>query len=157
MYKDIRKCTVEELTPEKLSYVKEEYPEQRRIAKSAGFAINYGGNGSTIAKNCNISKAEGDFVYNSYFEAFPKLKDYFDLMFRKSAYSGYIEYNHVTKRKYFFNKETNDYYRYKDIVEKNLLYEEDNPRDVISKYNRAKNEIQRLSQNYPIIEWDFIQ
>lgn len=40
MYKDIRKCTVEELTPEKLSYVKEEYPEQRRIAKSAGFAIN---------------------------------------------------------------------------------------------------------------------
>ncbi len=71
-------------------------------------------------------------------------------MFRKSAYSGYIEYNHVTKRKYFFNKETNDYYRYKDIVEKNLLYEEDNPRDVISKYNRAKNEIQRLSQNYPI-------
>ncbi len=39
MYKDIRKCTVEELTPEKLSYVKEEYSEQRRIAKSAGFAI----------------------------------------------------------------------------------------------------------------------
>ena len=56
MYKDIRRCSLEELTPEKLSYIKSDYPENRRIAKSAGFAINYGGNGSTIAKNCNLSK-----------------------------------------------------------------------------------------------------
>ena len=39
MYKDIRKCSLEELTPDKLSYIKIEYPENRRIAKSAGFAI----------------------------------------------------------------------------------------------------------------------
>ena len=39
MYKDIRRSSVEELTPENLAYLKDEYPEQRRIAKSAGFAI----------------------------------------------------------------------------------------------------------------------
>ena len=39
MYPDIRRSSLEELTPDKLSYVKSEYPENRRIAKSAGFAI----------------------------------------------------------------------------------------------------------------------
>lgn len=39
MYEDIRRCPLEVLTPDKLKYVKEEYPEKRTIAKSAGFAI----------------------------------------------------------------------------------------------------------------------
>jgi DNA polymerase I-like protein with 3'-5' exonuclease and polymerase domains len=158
MYPNIRKCSLEELTPEKLTYIKPEYPEQRRIAKSAGFAINYGGNGNTIANNCNISKSEGDFVYKSYFNSFPMLKEYFDIGFRKAVKYGYIEYNDVTRRKYFFNTEENNYFKYKDIInDRFLLNEEDNPREVMSKFNIAKGEIQRLSQNYPIIEWDFIQ
>lgn len=39
MYPEIRRSTLEELTPEKLKYLKKEYPKQRSIAKSAGFAI----------------------------------------------------------------------------------------------------------------------
>jgi len=39
MYPDIRRCSLEELTPDKLKYIKSEYPENRTIAKSAGFAI----------------------------------------------------------------------------------------------------------------------
>ena len=151
MYPDIRRCSIEELTPEKLSYIKKEYPEQRRIAKAAGFAINYGGNGSTIAKNCNISSKEGEFVYNSYFEAFPNLREYFDLVFKRADYFGYIEYNPVTKRKYFFNPETNAYFKYRDKVKDKLFwYEEDNPKEIMSQFNSAKGEIARLAQNYPI-------
>ena len=86
MYPDIRRCTVEELTPEKLEYIPTDHPDKRKLAKNAGFAINYGGNGSTIAKNCNIPPKDGDFVYNKYFEAFPALKDYFDLVFKRAAH-----------------------------------------------------------------------
>lgn len=151
MYEDIRKCSLEELTPDKLSYIKIEYPENRRIAKSAGFAINYGGNGSTIAKNCNLSKKEGDFVYDSYFEAFPNLRGYFDLVFARASHFGYIEYNNVTRRKYFFNPEENYYFKYRDRINDKLFwYEETNPKEIISKFNEAKGAIARLAQNYPI-------
>lgn len=150
MYPSIRRCEIEELTPSKLSYIKKEYPDNRRLAKNAGFAINYGGNGSTIAKNCNITKKEGDFVYNSYFEAFPKLKEYFDLGFKKAIHYHWIEFNPVTKRKYLFNK-TNDFFALKDEVEDPYFWHTaNNPKEKFNKYNKAKGDIQRMSQNYRI-------
>lgn len=39
MYKDIRRCSIDELAPEKLKYIKKEYPDLRYLAKTAGFAI----------------------------------------------------------------------------------------------------------------------
>jgi DNA polymerase-1 len=114
-------------------------------------AINYGGNGSTIAKNCNISPKDGEFVYKSYFEAFPGLKDYFDLVSQRAYYFGYVQFNNVTGRKYFFDKEENDYFFLKDIVEDPYFWQtQANPREIQRKYNKAKSDIQRLSQNYPI-------
>ena len=151
MYEDIRRCSIEVLTPDKLSYIKSDYPEERRIAKSAGFAINYGGNGSTIAKNCNLSNKEGDFVYNSYFESFPDLKKFFTLQFDRAAHFGYIEFNPITKRKFFFDKETNGYFKHHATVsDKYFWVKEDNPKSINREYNAAKSEMQRLSQNYPI-------
>lgn len=151
IYKDIRRCSLEELTPDKLAYLKQEYPNERTKAKSAGFAINYGGNGSTIANNLGIPKSEGDFVYNAYFEAFPNLKEYFELVFARADHYGYIQYNPITKRKYFFNKEINHYFINKDKVnDKFFWYTDPNPRETIKKYNEAKSEIARLAQNYPI-------
>lgn len=151
MYPNIRRCTVEELTPDKLTYIKEEYSHQRYLAKIAGFSINYGGNGSTIAKNCNIPKADGEYVYKSYFESFPYLRQYFDQCFKKASFYGYIEFNPITGRKYFFNKEENNYFKYKDEVEDRHFWQlSSNPREIQSKYNKSKGEIARLSQNYPI-------
>lgn len=40
MYPSIRKCTLEELTPEKLAYIPKEHGTKRTLAKNAGFAIN---------------------------------------------------------------------------------------------------------------------
>ena len=151
MYPSIRRCSIEELEPEKLNYIKEEFADKRYLAKVAGFSINYGGNGSTIAKNCNISKSEGEFVYEAYFNSFPKLKEYFDLGFRQAAYFGYVEFNKVTGRKYFFNLTDNDYFKYREEVEDKYFWvSHPNPREISGKYNKAKNEIQRISQNYRI-------
>ena len=111
MYPSIRRGTIEDITPESLKYISEEFNDKRSLAKSAGFAINYGGNGNTIAVNCSISKKDGEFVYKSYFEAFPKLKDYFDLVFRRAAHFGFINFNFVTKRKYFFDRAENNYFK----------------------------------------------
>lgn len=39
MFPNIRRCSVEELVPDKLGYIKKEFKEERRLAKNAGFAI----------------------------------------------------------------------------------------------------------------------
>jgi DNA polymerase-1 len=150
MYPNIRRCTIEELSPSKLMYIKKDYLEHRKIAKNAGFAINYGGNGSTIAKNCNITKSEGNFVYDSYFKAFPGLKSYFDLTLQKALLHKYVKFNNITGRKYFFTPD-NNYFKYRDEVEDSYFWQTaENPRAKFSKYNAAKSSIARLSQNYPI-------
>lgn len=151
MYPDIRRCSIEDLVPESLYYIPNEYSDKRKLAKNAGFAINYGGNGSTIAKNCGIPKKDGDFVYNKYFEVFPDLKEYFDLVFERASRFGYIEFNKVTRRKYFFDPIENDYFKYRDIVTlPNFWQEYSDAKEIFKKYNFAKSVIARLAQNYPI-------
>lgn len=39
MYPNIRRCHITELTPDSLNYIKDEYPDLRFLAKTAGFAI----------------------------------------------------------------------------------------------------------------------
>lgn len=153
MYEDIRKdlniTDIIDITNEHLITVKKKYSKFRTIAKSAGFAINYGGNGSTIAKNCQISKADGDFVYNTYFQAFSGLKNYFDACFNMCDKYQYLEYSPVTGRKYFFSFD-NQYFQNKDIINDYSFRYNKNARQIQSDSDKAKNEIQRLSQNYRI-------
>lgn len=150
MYENIRPCTLEELTPDTLKYIKDNHSDKRQIAKAAGFAIAYGGNGSTIAKNCNIPVKDGEFVYDSYFGAFPQMRDYFEYGFQKACYFRYIEFNPITKRKYFFRKD-NDFFSLKDDVESPYFYRENpNAKDILKKYNFAKSSVKNISQNYPI-------
>lgn len=79
------------------------------------------------------------------------MKNYFEYVFKKTAYFGYIEFNSITKRKYFFNKEENDYFALRDTVEDKYFWQSaSNPKELFKKYNKAKSDIQRMSQNYPI-------
>lgn len=151
MYEGIRPCAVEDVSPETLDYIKKAHKDKRQIAKAAGFAIAYGGNGSTIAKNCNISKSDGEFVYKSYFEAFPAMRDYFDLVFRKASHFAYIQFNNVTQRKYFFNIHENNYFYFRDEVEDPYFWATaENPKQKHAAYNKAKSDVARMAQNYPI-------
>ncbi len=91
----------------------------RQTAKAAGFAINYGGTGYTIAKNLGVSEEEGDKVYEAYFKAFPKLKDYFAYVKNITLRRGYVLVDEITHRKSFFKPPYNS--KEKHAVEKKAL------------------------------------
>lgn len=82
--------------------VKKHHKDKRQVAKAAGFAINYGGNGFTIAKNLGITTEEGDRVYEAYFKAFPDLKNYFNYVQKKTLRQGYVLIDNITGRKSYY-------------------------------------------------------
>lgn len=151
-----------ELAEVPLGDIKKDYPEKRDIAKTAGFAINYGGAGMTIAENVGISVEEGDKVYNAYMKAFPDLKDYFAHVTKLALDRGYIMFNNVSRRKSFipyFNdflalkrevKIKGFWDTYKWHKENQTAKFEQELRPLVSKYYKKKGEIGRLAQNYPI-------
>lgn len=88
--------------------IKTNHSDKRGTSKAAGFAIQFGGTGFTISKNLGISTEEGDFVYDSYFKAFPDLKDYFEKVKAETYRQGYILIDPITGRKQWFREPSNN-------------------------------------------------
>jgi len=122
-YTDMHSFIASKIYPElnklSLDEIKANHKDKRQIAKAAGFAINYGGTGYTIAENLGIPESQGDEVYNSYFKAFPGLKNYFTKVQNEALKRGYILIDPITGRKNWFNKPLD----HKDInkIKKNAL------------------------------------
>ena len=119
-----------------LTEIKKQHPDKRQIAKSVSFALAYGGNGYTISNNLGISAEEGERIYNSYFEAFPKLKEFFDKTIKESMSRGYIIIDEITNRRYYF----------KDWKLLNVYKKEENWK----KYYTIKGKYERACLNYII-------
>lgn len=141
LFPELQTKSQEELTNEDLELIKKNHKHLRQIAKTAEFALGYGGNGDTIAKNVGCSKEKGKEVYENYFKAFSGLKDYYTRVMNATTSKGYIEYNPITKRKFFISPD-NPFMKYR--------FEEFLTPDEGKEYRKASAEIQRLSQNYPI-------
>lgn len=92
-----------ELKDVPLADIKSLHKDKRQIAKAAGFAINYGGNGYTIADNLGIPVEQGEKVYEAYFNAFPNLKKYFNQVQNEALLRGYILIDPLTGRKNWFH------------------------------------------------------
>ena len=88
--------------------IKTNHKQARNTSKAAGFAIQFGGTGFTISKNLGISTEEGDFVYDSYFKAFPDLKDYFEKVKAETYKQGFILIDPITGRKQWYKDPSND-------------------------------------------------
>jgi len=139
----------EELKELSLAEVKENHSEERQTAKAAGFAINYGGVGKTIANNLGISIEEGDRVYSAYFKAFPGLGKYFSKAKKLALSQPYIFIDSVTKRKSWFKK----YPLIEELKNKAANWvasveDEKNPH--WSAYFKLKSKLERNGLNYPI-------
>lgn len=138
------------------------YPEKRQIAKAAGFAINYGGTGLTIANNLGVSIEQGNEIYESYFKAFPGVKKYFKKVKEETFSQGYILFNNITKSKCFIH-DFDEYKKLEDIVTTYGFWEDYREekskhsyrfktelKPLVTKYFRKKGEIERKALNYPI-------
>lgn len=143
--------------------IKDKYPEQRRRAKIDVFSLIYGGSGTTIAKNRNISIKEGvDFEY-LFFNEFPTLKKFFNSMFDRTINNRYILNDFKTNSKLYVNNITE--------ITNNIKHYDFNNNKFWNKYNQNKKanndyyikekdkyikhlkqvgELKRVSQNYII-------
>lgn len=119
-----------------LKEIKNQHSDKRQIAKSVSFALAYGGNGYTISNNLGVSPERGEEIYNAYFEAFPKLKEFFDKTINESMSRGFIIIDEITNRKFYF-KEFDKLNSYKENKE-------------FSKYYSLKGKYERACLNYII-------
>jgi len=146
-----------------LDDIKNNHKQKRQIAKGAGFAINYGGTGITIAQNLNVSMDKGEEVYQAYFKAFPGLADYFKDEKQKALKLGYIEFNGISNRKCFipyfddFRRlhgeiyDTDGFWEdYKQEKNKNSEKFREYYKPKVREYFVKKGDIERMSLNYPI-------
>lgn len=144
-----------------LKEIKKLHPDLRQKAKAAGFAIQFGGVGYTISNNLGISAEEGDEVYKAYTEAFPEMFTYFKKVSSTSKELGYVNFNDLTKRKFFFdfmpeyeklgleiNKEFWDKYRIEKAAESAIFENVLKPK--VTRYFKLKGVLERTSYNYPV-------
>jgi DNA polymerase I-like protein with 3'-5' exonuclease and polymerase domains len=152
-----------ELSNLSLDEIKDNHKNKRQIAKGAGFAINYGGTGITIAQNLSLSLEEGEEVYKAYFKAFPGLADYFKQEKQRALKLGYIEFNAVSNRKCFipffedFQKLHKELYETEGFWESYKLEKSQDSaifksyfKPKVREYFIKKGDIERMSLNYPI-------
>jgi DNA polymerase I-like protein with 3'-5' exonuclease and polymerase domains len=152
-----------ELSSLSLDDIKEKHKNKRQIAKGAGFAINYGGTGITIAQNLNISLEEGEEVYKAYFKAFPGLANYFKKEKQQALSLGYIQFNEISNRKCFIpffedyqklHKEIYgtegfwDQYKLEKSQDSTIFRSYFKPK--VREYFMKRGDIERMSLNYPI-------
>lgn len=152
-----------ELSDLSLDEIKNNHKDKRQIAKGAGFAINYGGTGITIAQNLSISLEEGEQVYQEYFKAFPGLANYFKQEKKKALELGYIQFNNISGRKCFipyfedFQRLQKEIYETEGFWEDYKLEKSKNSaifnsyyKPKVREYFMKKGDIERMSLNYPI-------
>lgn len=154
-------CFPKELEDVPLEEVKSKRPDLRQKAKSAGFALQFGGVGATIASNLGIPLEEGNEVEDAYYNAFPSVKNYFQRVVEETMQNGYILFNNFTRRKSFIDffddfktlekKFTRDYwedYRVEKLKSSNKFHSILLPE--VREYFRLKGVIERKSKNYPV-------
>lgn len=154
-------CFKDQLEGVELNDIKKLRPDLRQNAKAAGFAIQFGGNGSTISDNLGVPISEGEATYEAYMKAFTGVKSYFSKVFNETLEQGYITFNDLTKRKSFF-----DFFdRYKQLEEEmgNINWAEyrveksknsnlylNYYKPTVRDYFKLKGMMERRSYNYPV-------
>jgi len=154
-------CFKDQLNNVDLNDVKKKRPDLRQKAKAAGFAIQFGGQGITIARNLAIPDEEGEAVYNAYFEAFTGIKKYFKQCKEEALKLGYVQFNDISKRKSFIDF-YDDYKRLDKIITRDFWekyrYHKSNQTEeffnqykpLVRDYFKKQGIIERKSYNYPV-------
>jgi DNA polymerase-1 len=74
--------------------------DQRRVAKMTNFAISYGVTGFGLSERTELSPEEAEVFIQTYFETYPKIKEYIDRTREQAREQGYVE-TLLGRRRYF--------------------------------------------------------
>lgn len=159
-------CFPEELNEIAEEEVKHKRSDLRALAKKAKFAIHYGGNGSTIARNLSLPDEQGYAIEKAYLNGFSNINSYFKHVKKDMWDKGYILINQLTGHKMFiptweelkeveasFTSEFWDKYR---AVKQKWIEEGSDPMDKpylmqkVSKFFKSKSGYERNSLNAPV-------
>lgn len=147
----------------KLSFdeIKSKHKDKRQLAKIAGFCVDYGGVGKTVADRLNIPIEEGEEFYNKYFKVYNVLKNYLQECEKQALKTGYILIDKRNGRKCFIynhsrflelEKEmTKGFWdRYKDLKKNSPDSQEFiSMKSIVKEYFQIKGNISRMANNYP--------
>jgi DNA polymerase-1 len=74
--------------------------DQRRVAKMTNFAISYGVTGYGLSERTELTPPEAEAFIKTYFETYPKIKEYIDRTREQARDDGYVE-TLLGRRRYF--------------------------------------------------------
>jgi DNA polymerase-1 len=74
--------------------------DQRRVAKMTNFAISYGVTGYGLSERTELTPPEADAFIKTYFETYPRIKEYIDGTRDQALERGYVE-TLLGRRRYF--------------------------------------------------------
>lgn len=114
-------------------------PEQRKVAKTFGFAILYGASPFKVAKTFSIPIKEAKTLVQNYYNRFVGIKDFQDASFEHVLRTGYILADINGRRSYVADQRYLPYL--KDL---------DKDPDVKKALDTSLGDIFRRSSNYPI-------
>ncbi|HEY67808.1 MAG TPA: DNA polymerase I [Thermoflexia bacterium] len=75
-------------------------PEMRRLAKTVNFGLSYGQTAYGLAQTTGLTQAEAEDFIKTYFERFPKVREYIDRTKALATRQGYVE-TLLGRRRYF--------------------------------------------------------
>ncbi|MBN1120174.1 MAG: DNA polymerase I [Anaerolineae bacterium] len=75
-------------------------PNQRSFAKAVNFGLMYGMGAFRLARDSELTLSESEAFIKTYFERFPKVREYLDGTRRQAAECGYVE-TLLGRRRYF--------------------------------------------------------
>ena len=141
--------------------VKHLHPNLRKQAKSAKFAIHYGGNGTTIARNLSLPVELGMEIEKSYLEGFPGIAAYFKKVKQEMWDKGYILISSITGHKSFvegwselkeleksFTREFWEKYKLAKTNDTKEFYDYYKP--LVRNYFNKKGAAERSALNFPV-------
>lgn len=145
---------------------KKTHPEERQAAKNISFKIAYGGGAYTLKDDFGVEEEVAQEFIDSYFNAFPSLKEDFEQAKKKAVELGYIEIDPITGRRWFFKDfeymkslsekawsfYPKDYRKYssdqKEIFKKRMSKEHPELKDIWSEYFSLKSSLERKALNF---------
>lgn len=159
-------CFPEELDNLTEEEVKNKRPDLRALAKKAKFAIHYGGNGSTIARNLSLPEEQGYSIEKAYLNGFSNINSYFKHVKKDMWEKGYILISSLTGHKMFIptweelkaveQSFTPEFWeKYKDIKKQWIeagsdIYDKPYMMQKVSKFFKSKSGYERNSLNAPV-------